>query len=400
MINLTLKRGRTESLLRHHPWIFSGAIEMLDRHPQEGQLVKVLDSKGRVLGIGHYGMGSIAVRMLTFADETIDQTFWQRKLSQAFELRRQMGLVGNPHTSAYRLVHGEGDGLPGLVVDVYGTTAVMQAHSVGMHLVRNELAHALINATGGTISNVYYKSEGTLPRNWRSDGSETVGSGIVDGYLVGEKDCVLCTENDLRYEVDWLGGQKTGFFLDQRENRLLLRQMSNGSTVLNMFCYTGGFSVSALAGGATRVVSVDTSEKAIAQTERNVKLNFSSAVSHQAVCQDGFDFLEHTDEMFDIVVLDPPAFAKHRGALHNALKGYTRLNMLGLNHVKKGGLLFTFSCSQTVTKDHFRNAVLGAAVNAGRNATVLYQLHQPADHPVSLFHPEGEYLKGLVLRVD
>ena len=400
MINIILKRGREDSLLRRHPWVFSGAIHQIEGKPEEGDTVRLLNSQGKVLGVGHYGMGSIAVRLLTFKDTPIDGQFWRKRFEQAFSLRRQIHLVGNQHTTAYRLVHGEGDSMPGLVVDVYGQTAVMQAHSVGMHRVRKELAEALVASTDNTIRNVYYKSEGTLPRNWRSDGNDAVTDGAVDGYLIGAKDDTVCLENDLHYEVDWLRGQKTGFFLDQRENRLLLRQMSNGCSVLNMFCYTGGFSVSALAGGATRVVSVDTSERAIEQTQRNVALNFGEDVSHDAICQDGFEYLEHTNEKFNVVVLDPPAFAKHRGALHNALKGYTRLNMLGIDRVEKGGLLFTFSCSQVVTKEHFRNAVLGAAANMGRKATILYQLHQPADHPISLFHPEGEYLKGLVIRLD
>lgn len=271
----------------------------------------------------------------------------------------------------------------------------MQAHSVGMHLVRDEIAQAIVD-TIPQIRNVYYKSEGTLPRQYRSDACGR----LVDGYLIGDSETVACLENDMTFEVDWEHGQKTGFFVDQRDNRQLLRLFSAGKSVLNMFCYTGGFSVSALKGGAMRVVSVDSSERAIEQTRRNVDLNFSDNSRHLAICDDGFQFLNKDEELYDIVVLDPPAFAKHRGALHNALKGYTRLNLSGINHVKKGGLLFTFSCSQVVTKEHFRNAVLGAAMQAGRSAQILYQLHQPADHPVSLYHPEGEYLKGLVIRLD
>ncbi len=391
-----LKPHREESVQRQHPWIFSGAIATIDGKPSEGDVVTVVDSQGNFVGAGHYANGSIAVRLLTFRNESIDNSFWERMLYKAYDLRKRIGLTNAADTTAYRLVHGEGDGLPGLIIDVYGTTAVMQAHSVGMHRARKEIAEVLTSILRPAITSVYYKSDGTLPRAWRSD-EFSVGT---DGYLVGDECEHVCKENGLLYAVDWQKGQKTGFFVDQRENRLLLRSLSKDCSVLNMFCYTGGFSVSALAGGATRVVSVDTSERAIEQTKQNAVLNFTDTTRHEAVCEDGFKFLEKSNEEFDIVVLDPPAFAKHRGALHNALKGYTRLNKLGIGHVTKGGLLFTFSCSQVVTKEHFRNAVLSAAASLGRSATIMYQLHQPADHPVSLFHPEGEYLKGLVLKID
>ena len=394
-ISLTLKRGREESLLRRHPWIFSGAVQQIDGEAKEGTLVRIYNYKHECVGIGHMGGGSIAVRMLSFTDCVIDDQFWRERITAAYQLRQALGLTENTHTTTYRLIHGEGDQLPGVIVDVYGATAVMQAHSVGMHLVRDEIAQAIVD-TIPQIKNVYYKSEGTLPRQYRSDACGR----LVDGYLIGDSETVACLENDMTFEVDWEHGQKTGFFVDQRDNRQLLRLFSAGKSVLNMFCYTGGFSVSALKGGAMRVVSVDSSERAIEQTRRNVDLNFSDNSRHLAICDDGFQFLNKDEELYDIVVLDPPAFAKHRGALHNALKGYTRLNLSGIKHVKKGGLLFTFSCSQVVTKEHFRNAVLGAAMQAGRSAQILYQLHQPADHPVSLYHPEGEYLKGLVIRLD
>ena len=394
ILQLTLKRGREESIERRHPWIFSGAVQSIDGEPTEGDLVRVCNYKGELLGTGHFGSGSIMVRMLSFDATPIDAFFWEESIRRAYQQRQLSGLTNSEATNAYRLVHGEGDSLPGLIVDIYGATAVMQAHSVGMHFARKEIAAALVKVMPA-IQNVYYKSEGTLPRQYRSD--ET--GKMVDGYLIGTSSDGFCLENNMRFEVDWERGQKTGFFVDQRDNRQLLRMFSNNAAVLNMFCYTGGFSVSALMGGATRVVSVDSSERAIDQTRRNVALNFPQDQRHEAIVADGFQYLEHNDELFDIVVLDPPAFAKHRGALHNALKGYTRLNAMGIKHVKKGGLLFTFSCSQVVTKDHFRNAVLGAAMQSGRAAQILYQLHQPADHPISLYHPEGEYLKGLVIRI-
>ena len=391
MKQIYLKRGKEESLLRFHPWIFSGAIHHTDDELKDGDTVRVVDANGTFIAIGHYQMGSIAVRVLTFEDVPIDKNFWRSKLSSAFQMRKALGLTGNKDGNTYRLVHGEGDNLPGLIIDIYGQTVVMQAHSIGMHLYRKEIANALVEVCEGLISNVYYKSETTLPF-----------MELENGFLIGGTDENLCIENGLQFRVDWLRGQKTGFFVDQRENRLLLEKFAKGKLVLNMFCYTGGFSVYAMRGGAQLVHSVDSSSKAIELTRDNVQLNFPDDKRHEAFCEDAFKFLDNIDERvpYDLIVLDPPAFAKHRGALHNALKGYTRLNQKALDKMKPGGILFTFSCSQVVTKDYFRNAVFTAAALAKRKVRILHQLHQPADHPINIYHPEGEYLKGLVLYVE
>jgi len=389
---VTLKRGKEESLRRFHPWVFSGAIDRTDAGIEEGDLVRVMSAKGEILGVGHFQIGSIAVRILSFADTVIGRDFFRARLESALAMRRGIGLTGRPDHTTFRLVHGEGDDLPGLVIDCYGTTAVMQAHSVGMHLMRRDIAEALIEVTGGKVRNVYYKSETTLPFK--------AGLGQEDGFLIGGSDENTTLENGLRFRVDWLKGQKTGFFIDQRDNRSLLEHYAQGRTVLNMFCYTGGFSVYAMRGGALKVHSVDSSAKAISLTEENIRINFPDDPRHEAFCDDAFKFLDSHDGQYDLMILDPPAFAKHRAAVHNALKGYIRLNVKGLQRIKPGGILFTFSCSQAVNKEQFRQAVFTAAAQTGRKVRILHQLHQPADHPVNIYHPEGEYLKGLVVYVE
>ena len=387
-----LKRGKEESLKRFHPWIFSGAIQKADGGLEEGEVVRVITSEGDFIAVGHYQIGSIAVRVLSFSDVDIDDMFWQSRLESAFQMRRSIGIVDDPHNNTYRLVHGEGDNIPGLATDIYGNTAVMQAHSVGIHQERMAIAKALVEVAGDRIANVYYKSETTLP--YKAE------LGQEDGFIIGGSDDNLAMENGLKFHVDWLKGQKTGFFVDQRENRSLLERFAKGKKVLNMFCYTGGFSFYAMRGGAELVHSVDSSAKAIELTTRNVDMNFPGDTRHEAFCEDAFKYLDRMGDRYDLVILDPPAFAKHRGALHNALKGYTRLNTKAFEKIQKGGILFTFSCSQVVTKDNFRNAVFTAAAIAGRKVRILHQLHQPADHPINIFHPEGEYLKGLVLYVE
>ena len=390
MKKLYLKRGKEESLLRFHPWVFSGAIQHADEDLEDGDLVRVLTNHGDFIAVGHFQKGSIAVRVLSFRDVAIDADFWASRLASALKVRQSIGIADNPQNNTYRLVHGEGDNLPGLIIDVYDRTAVMQAHSIGMHLQRKQIAEQLVKVMGSRIDNVYYKSETTLP--FMDD--------MENGFVYGGSDDNVALENGLKFYVDWLRGQKTGFFVDQRDNRSLLEKYSAGKSVLNMFCYTGGFSVYAMRGGAKLVHSVDSSAKAIELTNRNVALNFEGDKRHEAFCEDAFKYLEQAGNNYDLIILDPPAFAKHRGALHNALKGYTRLNNKAFQKIQPGGILFTFSCSQVVTKDHFRNAVFTAAAQAGRKVRILHQLHQPADHPINIYHPEGEYLKGLVLFVE
>lgn len=390
--SIYLKKGKDESLRRFHPWVFSGAISHVDDGIEEGDTVRVINHDGEFIGVGHFQIGSIAVRMLSFEDIDIDAAFWKKRLASALKMRQDICIADNLANNTYRLVHGEGDNLPGLVIDCYGKTAVMQAHSVGMHVSRNDIARQLVDVMGGRIENVFYKSETTLPYK--------AGLGQENGFIIGGCDDNIAVENGLKFHVDWLKGQKTGFFVDQRENRLLLEKYSKGKSVLNMFCYTGGFSFYAMRGQAKLVHSVDSSAKAIELTNANVALNFPGDGRHEAFCEDAFKFLDAADGIYDLIVLDPPAFAKHRAALHNALKGYTRLNVKALERIKRGGILFTFSCSQVVTKDNFRNAVFTAAALAKRNVRILHQLHQPADHPINIYHPEGEYLKGLVLYVE
>ncbi len=389
---IQLKKGKEESLKRFHPWIFSGAILRMDDGIEEGELVKVVTFDKGFIAIGHYQIGSIAVRVLSFRDITIDQEFWKSRLKAALNMRIAIGIADNPTNNTYRLVHGEGDMLPGLIIDCYGKTAVMQAHSVGMHVERLPICEALRSVMGNRIEHVFYKSETTLP--FKAD------LGQQDGFLYGGSDDNVAIENGLKFHVDWLKGQKTGFFVDQRENRTLLEKYAKNRSVLNMFCYTGGFSVYAMRGGAKLVHSVDSSAKAVELTNSNIELNFPSDARHAAFCDDAFKYLDAHDAQYDLVVLDPPAFAKHRAALRNALKGYTRLNVKGFERIKPGGILFTFSCSQVVTKENFRNAVFTAAAQAKRKVRILHQLHQPADHPINIYHPEGEYLKGLVLYVE
>lgn len=387
-----LKKGKEDSLRRFHPWVFSGAIQRMDEGIREGDIVRVYNAQGEFLAVGHYQIGSISVRVLSFRDVPVDDAFWKSRLKVALDMRISIGIADNPQNNTYRLIHGEGDNLPGLVVDCYGKTAVMQAHSVGMHVNRHEIVKALISVMGNRIAHVFYKSETTLPYKAQLEQE--------NGFLYGGSDDNTAVENGLRFHVDWLKGQKTGFFVDQRENRALLERYARGRTVLNMFCYTGGFSFYAMRGGARLVHSVDSSGKAIELTNANVALNFPGDTRHEAFCDDAFKFLDRADDIYDLIILDPPAFAKHRAALHNALKGYTRLNAKAFQRIRPGGILFTFSCSQVVTKEHFRNAVFTAAAQSGRKVRILHQLHQPADHPVNIYHPEGEYLKGLVLYVE
>lgn len=395
MKEIKLKKGKEESLGRFHPWVFSGAIANVPVEGiEEGEVVRVTGHDGRVLGAGDWQIGSIAVRMLQFGavDGDIDESFFRQRLEDAYKLRRSLGLIREDNDS-YRLVHGEGDFLPGLVIDIYGETAVMQAHSVAMHYRREMLAGLLTQQKDLGVKNVYYKSETTLPYKARLDPQ--------NDYLTGSFTSDVAVENGLKFRVDWLKGQKTGFFLDQRDNRALLEKYSHGRSVLNMFCYTGGFSVYAMRGGARRVVSVDSSAKAIALTDSNMSLNFPDDGRHEAVAEDAFKYLEAMgDGEFDLIVLDPPAFAKHRSAIPNALRGYQKLNAAAMRKIASGGILFTFSCSQAISARDLRLAVFSAAASTGRKVRILHQMTQPADHPVSIYHPEGEYLKGLILAID
>ena len=402
MITINLKPHKEESLLRFHPWVFSGAIRSiaLDKdyphaEPQEGEVVQVVDCKGNTLGVGHYQIGSIAVRILAFGVGELPKDFWQERIAAAYEVRKSLGLVRKDNNS-YRLVHGEGDFLPGLIVDVYADTAVIQAHSVGMHYHREEIAEAIVEAVA-QVDKVYYKSDDTLPHKANIQGDRV-------GYLIGgdrvEDKEFWAKENGLSFRIDWLRGQKTGFFIDQRDNRALLEQYAKDKDVLNMFCYTGGFSVYALRGGAKKVHSVDVSQKAVDLVRSNVAYNFGEEAPHEAFAEEAFEFMTKNTNTYDLIILDPPAFAKHRDAVKNALRGYQRLNAKGIQSIRPGGILFTFSCSQAIDKDMFRLAVFSAAAQVGRKVRILHQLHQPADHPINIYHPEGEYLKGLVLQIE
>lgn len=387
-----LKPGKEDSFRRFHPWVFSGAIQRIEGNPVEGDVVTVQDWQGNFVGVGHYQVGSIAVRILSFEPTEIDLDFYCHRLGVAYEMRRSLGLENGDYNNAYRLVHGEGDNLPGLIIDIYRNTAVMQAHSPGMHYARHTLAQALKTVMGNKLDNIYYKSETTLPYKAALEQENE--------YLLGGVGEDTATENGLTFHVDWLRGQKTGFFVDQRENRALLERYSRGRKVLNMFCYTGGFSFYAMRGGAELVHSVDSSAKAIDLTCRNVELNFPGDARHKAFAEDAFKFLDAMGDNYDLIILDPPAFAKHRKVLNNALQGYRKLNAKAFEKIRPGGILFTFSCSQVVTKENFRLAVFTAAAQSGRKVRILHQLTQPADHPVNIYHPEGEYLKGLVLYVE
>ena len=417
MITIVLKHKKEESVKRFHPWVFSGAIDrMLDEEgaeaqPEEGEWIEVVSKAGDFLGIGQYQIGSIAVRLFTFGNEEFGEEFFLQRLQSAYDLRKSLGLI-RPDNNAFRLVHGEGDGLPGLIIDVYDGTAVMQAHTQGIHYIREALAEDLMRVAGADIRNVYYKSETTL--SYKSEARQTAEDGvngylIIDGKKVEDREegkaleasiSDVAIENGLKFHVDWLKGQKTGFFVDQRENRALVEKFSKGRKVLNMFCYTGGFSFYAMRGGAELVHSVDVSQQAINLTNNNVNLNYPDDPRHEAFCEDAFHYLDRMGDQYDLIILDPPAFAKHRKVLHNALQGYRRLNAKAFEKIQPGGILFTFSCSQVVTKDDFRCAVFSAAAQSGRRVRILHQLHQPADHPINIYHPEGEYLKGLVLYVE
>ena len=392
-----LRRGKEESLLRRHPWIFSGAIGRVECPSDtiaEGEIVDVHTAAGDFIARGHYQIGSIAVRVLTFAQEPIDAAWWRARIRSACEVRRTLGLIGNAATTCYRLVHGEGDSLPGLVIDIYGTTAVVQCHSVGMYRSRMQIAEALREVYGERLAAVYDKSSQTVPYK--------AGLNAVDGYLMGKVATPTqeVSENGHRFLVNWEEGQKTGFFLDQRCNRELVERYAAGRTVLNTFCYTGGFSVYAAAGGAKEVCSVDASERAVQLADENMRLNFGDSFPHTTLACDAVEYLKQIGDRYDLIILDPPAFAKHHKVLGNAMQGYKRLNARALSQIRPGGILFTFSCSQAVSKELFRTTVFSAAAIAGRNVRILHQLAQPADHPINIYHPEGEYLKGLVLYVE
>lgn len=394
-IKVTLKPKKEESLLRFHPWVFSGAIAHMERQPKEGEVVEVYNNKNEYCGTGHFQTGSIAIRIISFQKVEPNTDFWIDKLRNAYETRKAIGLVNNEKTNCYRLIHGEGDTMPGLVIDVYDKTAVIQAHSIGMHRIHKELGEALKGVMGSNLENIYYKSSTTLPPYFVQD------EGIEDYYLFGKDDGqYIAKENGLLFHADWIKGQKTGFFIDQRENRAMLERYSNGRSVLNMFCYTGGFSLYAMRGNAKLVHSVDSSAKAIELTKQNVELNFKGDERHDAYAEDAFKFLNDMPSQYDLIILDPPAFAKHRDAIRHALQGYKKLNAKAFEKIKPGGILFTFSCSQAISKEQFRLAVFSAAAMSKRNVRILHQLTQPADHPIGIYHPEGEYLKGLVLYVE
>lgn len=390
---IRLRPKKEESLKRFHPWVFSGAIASLPDDIAEGEIVKVFSSQNEFLGVGHYQIGSIAVRILSFSDVEINLDFYEQRISSAYRLRFDNGLISDlNHT--YRLIHGEGDNLPGLIVDVYEKSAVIQAHSVGMDSDKDIIVEAIKNVFGDNIKNIFYKSEGTLP--FKADIE------VKDRYLMGGNDVeAVSMENGLKFNIDWLRGQKTGFFIDQRDNRSLLEKYSNNRDIVNLFCYTGAFSIYALRGGAKSVVSIDSSSKAIMLTEENVRLNFEDDKRHTSLSEDAFKYLRDMEnDANDLIILDPPAFAKHRGAIKNALQGYKRLNALAIEKIKPGGIIFTFSCSQVISKDQFRLAVFSAAAMTGRKVRILHQLTQPTDHPINIYHPEGEYLKGLVIHVE
>jgi 23S rRNA (cytosine1962-C5)-methyltransferase len=390
--NITLKKGRSFSIERRHPWIFSGAIQKMESSVLDGSCVRVLDEKGNAVATGHYQHGSIAVRILSFGKELPGELFWEERIAAALRLRDGINLP-DEKTNCFRLIHGEGDGLPGLIVDYYDGVAVLQAHSVGMHQDREQIARALDNVFQGSLRAIYYKSHATLPGRTDKDS--------VTGYLKGMGGVPhIVLEHGCKFYIDWEEGQKTGFFLDQRENRMLLANYVRGRKVLNTFCYTGGFSIYAINGGAALVHSVDVSERAIETARNNIALNHFDVHTHECFVSDTFDFMKDRKDQYDVIVLDPPAFAKHRDARHQAVKGYQRLNSDAMRAIRSGGILFTFSCSQVVDKQLFYDTVVSAGINAGRQIKVLHHLSQSADHPVSIFHPEGEYLKGLVLYIE
>ena len=386
---IVLKSGKEHSILRRHPWVFSGAIDRVEGEIHNGDAVEVTDQKGRFLAYGHAAEGSIAVRIFSFEQGELDRTFWKNKVQQAFDLRSKLRIAGDTNTTMYRLIHAEGDGMPGLIVDIYGKTAVIQTHSVGMHELRQLLAEILVEVAG--VTSVYNKSAEKLEKNG--------GQRSQDEYLIGAQPDEICLEHGAKYKIDWETGQKTGFFIDQRESRFLLGQLAKGKKVLNTFCYTGGFSICALNGGAVLAHSLDSSQKALDLTEENLKLNGYDPAVHRTIKADAVHYLKNLEEDYDIIVLDPPAFAKHLSARHQAIQAYTRINEAAIRQIKPGGLLFTFSCSQVVDRNLFAGTIMAAAIQAKRNVRILYRLQQPGDHPVSIFHPEGEYLKGLVIEV-
>lgn len=392
-IKVVLKKGKEQSIQRQHPWVFSGAIQGMTDFPKNGEVVEVVTSQDRTLGFGHYAEGSISVRLFSF--ETTFQNngaFWDGKIENAFNVRKNLGFIDNLDTTIYRLVHAEGDGLPGLIVDIYGSTAVIQTHSAGMHQMRDKIKNAIVKIYNGKMTAVYDKSAEKLNKN--------SGETTTNSYLFGDKADTIALEHGSRFFIDWEEGQKTGFFIDQRENRKLLGELSRGKKVLNTFCYTGGFSVYALKNGATLVHSLDSSQKALDLTEKNIVLNGFENSNHKVIKADAVDYMKNLEEDYDIIVLDPPAFAKHLSARHKAVQGYKRINEAAISQIKPGGIIFTFSCSQAVDKQLFTNTVIASAISAGRKVRILNQLHQPADHPINAFHPEGEYLKGLVLMVE
>lgn len=391
-VKIVLKSGKDQSLKRFHPWVFSGAIKKMYGTPAEGDLVQVFSNHDEFLGIGHYQKSSITVRIVSFEDIVPDYDFWKSKIQGAWNYRKTLGYADNTETNVFRLIHAEGDGLPGLIIDFYNGTAVVQMHSIGMYLIREELVKALQEVMGDKLKAVYNKSEKKLP--FKADVK------AEDEYLLGDSSENEVSEYGLKFKVDWVAGQKTGFFIDQRENRKLVQDYSKGRDVLNMFCYTGGFSFYAMKGGAKSVHSVDASAKAIDLTNENVELNFPGDQRHKSSIEDGFEYLKDIEDKYDLIILDPPAFAKHRNTLPQALKGYKRINTRAFEQIRKGGILFTFSCSQVVSKEKFREAVFSAAAISGRNVRILHQMSQPTDHPVNIYHPESEYLKGLVLYVE
>jgi 23S rRNA (cytosine1962-C5)-methyltransferase len=390
-VKIVLKSGKEQSLRRFHPWVFSGAIKKMYGNPVEGDLVDVYDNKDTFLAVGHYQPSSIAVRILSFKEETPDIDFFREKIKSAIEYRKAIGILANPQLNVFRLIHGEGDGLPGLIVDFYNGVAVMQMHSIGFYRIRNEIASILAEALENRISAVYDKSEGTIPH--------MSGITAINEFLFGNSEPVIVIENGYKFKIDWTTGQKTGFFIDQRENRKLLEKYTEGRSVLNMFGYTGGFSVYAMKNAAL-VHTVDSSFTAIELANENIKLNYGDDKRHESFQVDAFDYLNHIKDQYDLIILDPPAFAKHNNVLANALQGYKRLNIKAIEQIKPGGIIFTFSCSQVVTKENFRKSVFAAAANTGRSVRILHQMSQPPDHPVNIYHPESEYLKGLVIYVE
>jgi 23S rRNA (cytosine1962-C5)-methyltransferase len=390
-IKIVLKSGKEQSVRRFHPWIFSGAIKKMYGDPAEGDLVDVFDNKDTFLAVGHYQPSSIAVRILSFEQVTPDIDFFKEKIKKAINYRKSLGITDNPQVNVYRLIHAEGDGLPGLIIDYYNGVAVIQMHSIGFYRIRREIATILTELMKDQIIAVYDKSETTIPH--------MSGITAVNEFLFGNSGPVTVTENSYKFKIDWTTGQKTGFFIDQRENRKLLESFTEGKNVLNMFGYTGAFSVYAMK-NANLVHTVDSSFPAIEMANENIKLNFGDDPRHVSFQVDAFDYLNHIKDQYDVIILDPPAFAKHHNVLANALQGYKRLNMKAIEQIKPGGIIFTFSCSQVVTKENFRKSVFAAAANTGRNVRIIHQISQPPDHPVNIYHPESEYLKGLVIYVE